>query len=1001
MTADPSAGLPVSQPATPDRDALLTDQLGDDLVRQSIDAVIVTDEDFVVRIWNAAAERLYGIAAIAAVGRPMSALVDTFDASGSTLDLMAARTALSASGVWRQRVIQRPRSGPLADDEVIVDSVVTPLRPRDGRLGGVLAVNRDVTASARLEAEIAALGSLVAATGGARTRAEVAQAALDILCRATGADAGLVTSTDGVYDAIGQIGVRQETIDVILAYGRLGGPLAQALAAPGAFVSADVATAPLREDVRAAVLADGIEHLIVVGLRLFDRLTGILALGWRRSAPHEPSRAIMSQAAALIAASLENARLFAAVESGLSEERLLTRRMGTLVELTRLPETTTSDATGAHRLMREIGLVLGADAAAYARIEDDRLVLEAVDQVDFDATSRLMNRTIASTPTAAALAAGAPAVLVSIGPDTVSPEFAAAAARLGFRSTAAFAIRDDDRLVGVMMSVFRRPIEELDLDERTLESIGRVLDISFANGRLREVVAGSERRYRELFEASPDALVIQSSEGLVVDANTAAIRLFGGDLVGRRATELVANPPPSAPGETGSSSATLGRRLDGSTFPQEVELRPIEIGGQRQVLAIVHDLTERQRIQAELVQAQKMEAIGMLVAGVAHELNNPLASIVGFSHLLRTDPNLPADLRGQADLLVQESNRTRGIVQNLLDFARQRPPERVEVQLRPLLDSVLGLQAYVLSHNRVTVDVDLAPNLPRLLVDRSQIQQVLINLTLNAAQAISAEHRPGTIRIHARPVDGPGGGAVRIEIADTGPGIPSEIVNSLFVPFLTTKPPGAGAGLGLSVSFGIVASHGGTLRHERNADGGATFIIELPIGGAAAAESAAASRRGAEAAASDTAAPRAAAVAPDLGRPSDAVTAAAATRPQRVLVLDDEPSIRDLLGRLLSRTGRQPILVATGAEALDIVAGDPPDAILCDYRMAGMTGTEFHAAVMSVAPHLAGHFAFMSGDVLNPELREFAEARAIHLLAKPFDLATVGSIVTGLVGRPD
>ena len=112
-------------------------------------------------------------------------------------------------------------------------------------------------------------------------------------------------------------------------------------------------------------------------------------------------------------------------------------------------------------------------------------------------------------------------------------------------------------------------------------------------------------------------------------------------------------------------------------------------------------------------------------------------------------------------------------------------------------------------------------------------------------------------------------------------------------------------------------------------------------------------------------------------------------------------SISDLLGRLLSRIGREPILVGTGADALEIVAADPPDAILCDYRMAGMTGTEFHAAVMEIAPQLTGHFAFMSGDVLNPELREFAEARAIHLLAKPFDIATVGSVVAGLVAGPE
>ena len=991
MTADGTADPPPGARPSGTGDAPLSDSIGSDLIRQSADAVVITNLDYVVEVWNPAAEVLYGIPASIATGRQMNHLVDTLDAAGTVLDRDAARDELAASGVWRRRVFQRPRQGPLAGHEVIADSMVTLLRGADGGPAGVLAVNRDVTASARLEAEMAALGSLVAATGGARTRAEVADAALDILCRATGADAGLVTATDDVYEAIGQVGVSQETIDVIVNYGQLGGPLAAALSAPGAFVSADVATAPLREDVRAAVLADGIEHLIVVGLRLADRLTGILALGWRRTAPHEPSRAVMGQAAALVAASLENARLIAVVESGLTEERLLTARMRTLVELTRLPEAASTDASPSYALIREVATVLEADGAGHARVEGDHLVLTSVHDLDPRGAAALVNRPVSELRIASALIDGAPAVLMPIESLTPAAMAAATAPAYGFRSVAAIPIREENRLDGIVFAVFRRPVDELAIDDRTLESIGRVLDISFANRRLRESVGASERRYRELFESSPDALLIQSADGTVAAANPAAVRLFGGEVAGRVAADLLGQP--AGTGDT-SARAPVGRRLDGSTFPLEVDLRPIDLAGQRQLLTIVRDLTERERIQAELVLAQKMEAIGMLVAGVAHELNNPLAAIVGFSHLLRTDPNLPDELRHHADLLVQEANRTKVIVQNLLDFARQRPPERVEVELGPLLDSVLGLQSYVLDHNRVRVEVDLAPDLPHLLADRSQLQQALINLTLNAIQAIRATGDPGLIRIVGRAVDGPSGPAVRIDIADDGPGIPPEIVDRLFVPFLTTKEPGAGAGLGLSVSFGIVASHGGTLRHERNAEGGATFIIELPVGAEGAGAGATGSARsGATEPPDDRPEPAA-------GRPVAAEQPVDAARLARVLVLDDEPSIRDLLGRLLSRTGHEAVLVATGAEALEIARTDPPDAILCDYRMAGMTGTEFYAAVMEVAPQLAGHFAFMSGDVLNPELRAFAEARDVHLLSKPFDIAAVGTVVSALVARP-
>ncbi|HET7474258.1 MAG TPA: ATP-binding protein [Candidatus Limnocylindrales bacterium] len=399
-------------------------------------------------------------------------------------------------------------------------------------------------------------------------------------------------------------------------------------------------------------------------------------------------------------------------------------------------------------------------------------------------------------------------------------------------------------------------------------------------------------------------------------------------------------------------------------------------------MGAVDDDIVRQSLDA-LVDAQKMEAIGLLVAGVAHELNNPLASIVAFSQLIRSDPNLPADLRTQADLLVQEANRTRVIVQNLLDFARQRPPERVRTELRPLVERILALQSYVLSRNQITAQIDIADDVPALLVDRGQIQQVLVNLTFNSAQAIHAAGRSGTIRIQARRASS-GDGArptVRIAVIDDGPGVSPDIANRLFLPFATTKAPGEGTGLGLSVSFGIVTAHGGTLRHERNGDGGATFVVELPVESSAPA---------------DPAAPTPAAR-PSVPLPPD--DARGALHP-RILVLDDEPAIREFLSRALVRYGYEPVLASTGPAALEIVRADPPAGILCDHRMAGMSGTEFHAAVSEIVPALSRRFAFMSGDVLDPQLRAFATDHGIHLLAKPFDLATVERLVGALLAEP-
>ena len=1022
MTADRARSRPPEPAATGGGDpAWLNASIPDEVVQQSVDAVILTDLELRVRVWNPAAERLYGVPARLAVGQLMGDLIATFDLDGAPIDRVAARIDLEKTGVWRRRVVHRAIVGSASGAEVFVDTIVTILRASDGSSMGVLAVNRDVTDSARLEAEMAALGTLVVATDRARSKAEVADAALGILCRATGADAGLVTSMSPVYEAAAHVGVAPATIEVIVNFGQLGGPLAYALRAPDAYVSADVATAPLREDVRAAVLADGIEHLVVVGLRLSGRLTGILALGWRARSPREPSRAIVHQAAALIAAAMENARLLEAVESGLREERMLTHRMRALVELTRLPDTASSGPSSLERLMADLDEAIGGDGTSLVSVVDDRLVLSAVHRVDPAWAMPLMNKPLSSVPLAARLRDGAQTVLVPLDPDHVSTVAADASATQGYRTLAAFAIRDDNALVAILVAVFRRPVDELEIDERTLDAIGRVLDISFANRRLREAIVAGERRYRELFEYAPDALLVQSLDDVILDANPAAHRMYGEGLIGRRAEDLGVTPPVPAPTEAGGSgivrsSTGIGRRLDGSTFPEEVELRMVDIDGERRVMAIVRDLTERSRLQGELIQAQKMEAIGLLVAGVAHELNNPLAAIVAFSQLIRTDPGLPTDLRHQADMLVQEANRTRVIVQNLLDFARQRPPERVRTELRPLVDSILGLQSYVLHRNRLTVEVDIPDDLPPLLVDRSQLQQVLINLTVNSAHAIRETGLPGAIRIEARASSGAAGPTVVITIADDGPGIPDAILSRLFMPFVTTKEPGAGTGLGLSVSFGIIASHGGTLRYEPGPSRGATFVIELPVGvdegtadvGAGApteVESGLASAI-AQAAASRVDADPVPSAAGNAGSepagPEPADPKSPEDRPIKVLVLDDEPSIRDFLGRVLKRSGYVPILAATGAAAMEAIHDDPPDAILCDHRMAGMSGTEFHAAVAGISPILGRRFAFMSGDVLNPELRDFAQARRVHLLAKPFDIATVAAIVADLLAiEPD
>ena len=220
----------------------------------------------------------------------------------------------------------------------------------------------------------------------------------------------------------------------------------------------------------------------------------------------------MHQAAALVAASMENARLIEAVASGLAEERLLTRRMRALVELTRLPEAAGVDRGDWDRFVSDVGSVIGADATVFGRKDGERLALAGVSGIDVAFAQRMMDRPVADVPIAAQLVAGGSSVLVAVDGGQLTELARAAFEQLGYPSLAAFAIRDDGALVGIVFAMFRRRLADLEIDERTLDAIGRVLDISFANRRLRESVTAGERRYRDLFEASPDALLVEGPE---------------------------------------------------------------------------------------------------------------------------------------------------------------------------------------------------------------------------------------------------------------------------------------------------------------------------------------------------------------------------------------------------------------------------------------------------------------------------------------------------------
>jgi PAS domain S-box-containing protein len=376
-----------------------------------------------------------------------------------------------------------------------------------------------------------------------------------------------------------------------------------------------------------------------------------------------------------------------------------------------------------------------------------------------------------------------------------------------------------------------------------------------------------------------------------------------------------------------------------------------------------------QQTQTRLIQSEKLAAIGEIVAGVAHELNNPLAATILYSQLLQrkgVSPELQRDL----DQVVSQARRASDIVRGLLDFARQRPPERIETNINAIILSTLSLLAYELRTHNIETYTQLSEEAPPILADPHQLQQVLVNLINNASQAMLAAHKTGHLTITTAvatsaglKADQPGRPVLRIIIQDDGPGIPAALQLRIFDPFFTTKEEGQGTGLGLAVCHGIITEHGGDIWVESREGQGASFFVELPLISATA-------------------------VVPTPPLPSTPPRAngSSLNTPHHILVVDDEPSLVQIITRLLRRQNYVVETAENGAEGLERLAQARYDLIICDLRMPGMSGIEFYEEALLSNPRLQHHIIFTTGDTISPSARHFLSHNNLTYLAKPFDI---------------
>ena len=378
------------------------------------------------------------------------------------------------------------------------------------------------------------------------------------------------------------------------------------------------------------------------------------------------------------------------------------------------------------------------------------------------------------------------------------------------------------------------------------------------------------------------------------------------------------------------------------------------------------DQTARSRFQEQLVQAEKMSAIGQLIAGVAHDLNNPLASVVGFAEFLSERPEVPATLREPVTIIREEAERASGIVKNLLSFVRKQEGQRRPTALPPILDATLALLRNEFLATGVEPRLEIEPDLPLPLVDPSQIQQVFVNLIHNAIQAIAATGRPGTVVLRARRWrDG-----VALDVIDDGPGMPDALAAHAFEPFFTTKPEGKGTGLGLSISQGIVTEHGGRITLETVEDRGSAFTVYLPAGDEAA-----------PAAAESSAGPGATGL--------------------RILVVDDEPHILHYMRATLESWGHTVADAADGEEAQARMVQGRFDLVVADLRMPRLGGRELYEALRRDQPALAERVVFATGDTVRGDTLAFLKSVGRPYLHKPFSLSELRALLAGVSKASD
>jgi len=573
--------------------------------------------------------------------------------------------------------------------------------------------------------------------------------------------------------------------------------------------------------------------------------------------------------------------------------------------------------------------------------------------------------------------------------------------RGGYESVALIPLRSGNETLGLLQLSDRRRDRFTEENLKLLERLAGSLSIAIMQRRAEAALHLERDNLRAIMHASPVGLVVIGEDLEVTDANGAAgLILLGNDesLEGKRCgvfmkcanrlddprgcgygplcstcslNNAIKDVLKGGPG-VHNQDMEVPRRSNGrECFWITFSVEPVTLNGRRQALVSLADITERkiaekekEKLQAQFFQAQKMESVGQLAGGIAHDLNNLLSPILGYGELLLADFNPEDNRRGKLEQMVSAGMRARDLVRQLLAFSRKQTLEMKPVDLNRVLESFAVLLRRTIREN-ISMELHLSPSLPSIQGDVGQIEQVLMNLAVNAQDAMP---EGGSLLLETSLVDRDddkldlpahleGIPCVRLTVQDTGCGIGAKVREHLFEPFFTTKEPGKGTGLGLATVYGIVKQHGGTIGAESQEGRGTAFHIHLPA---------------------------MAAVETFPHEPQRVPLEHGGT--ETILLAEDNDQVRDLTRVMLERQGYEVMAAANGREALRVLQkhGGPIDLLLTDVIMPDMNGRELFSAASRLQPGLK--VLFMSGYTADVIAHHGVLEKEVHFIQKPFTL---------------